>query len=92
MIRFSSFLMIIALCMIAELISLFMIERYMWKRKLIPRWKIITGFSNPVKDFAAYITSTKQEYGHVGIWIKILFGSFILMIVIGILMAIFKPE
>ena len=68
-----------------------MMDRYLWKRKLIPKWQIITGFMAPYKSLRAYINNTKQEYGHIGIWLKIQIGSFILMIVIAIFMAIFKP-
>ncbi len=83
------FFMLFFSCLVMNGISLFMIERYLWKRKLIPRWKILTGFVDPFKVFSIYIKSTKQEYGHVGIWIKLHFGSFILGFIIGILMAIF---
>ncbi len=69
-----------------------MMERYLWKRKLIPKWKLITRLLLPHEVFGIYIKSTKQEYGHVGIWIKLYFGSFILMFIIGILMLIFNPE
>lgn len=81
-------IMVVFLCMFFMLISSIMMARYLWKRRLIPRWKLITGFMDPDRELNAYITNTKQEYGHVGIWVKIFFGSFGLAIIIAIFMAI----
>lgn len=82
----------IFLCMIIMLIADLMMKRYLWTRKLIPRWKIISGILLPSTYYMTYIKSSRQEYGRVGIWLKIEIVSFALMMTIGILLAIFNPN
>ena len=68
--------------------SLIMITRYLWKRNLIPKWRLLTGFMLPLEGFGAYITNTKKEYGHVGIWFKLFISSFLITMAIGLILAI----
>jgi len=91
MLRISTVLLLfIVFCQLLFIISGLMINRYIWKHKLVPKWRILTGFTYPHVALGAYIKSTKQEYGHVGMWIKTLVSSFILMMLSGLLMAIFN--
>jgi len=69
--------------MIICAISLLMIRSYLWKRNLLPKWQLFTGFMLPFKDLSIYINTTKVEYGNIGIWFKLMIVSFLLMSVIG---------
>jgi hypothetical protein len=66
-----------------------MLERYLWKRSSLPKWRIILGFYDPWKwlyDF--YVRETRKEYGYIGIWIKLLTISFIGLMTIIILIVL----
>jgi len=69
--------------MIICAISLLMIQRYLWKRNLIPKWQLLTGFMLPFKDLSIYISKTKVEHGNIGIWFKLMIVTFLLMNVVG---------
>ena len=70
------------------LISILMIKRYLGKRSLVPTWKLVMSFISPWAELGAYVNSTRKEYGHVGIWLKLMVGSFVVMILTGIMLAI----
>ena len=76
------------ICMIIFALSIAMMELYLCKRKLHPRWKILLGLVGPITFLKTYINNTKKEYGHVGIWFKLFVISYVLAMTIGIIGAI----
>jgi hypothetical protein len=69
-------------------ISIVMVKTYLGKKGAIPVWKLITGFLAPWEELGAYINTTRMEYGHIGIWFKLMVASFVAMIPTGIVLAI----
>lgn len=69
-------------------LSILMIKKYLWKRDLSPKWKILTGLSAPWNELGAYISSTKKNEGHVGIWFTLMVASFIAMMLTALILAI----
>ena len=75
-------------CMISFGLSIIMIKRYLYKRNLAPTWQLLTGFIAPWNELGAYISSTKQEYGHIGIWLKLMIASFAAAMLTALILAI----
>ena len=65
-----------------------MIKRYLGKRNLLPTWQLATSFISPWAELSTYMSSTRKEYGHVGIWLKVMVGSFVAMSLTGLMLAI----
>ena len=88
MIKISLYGLIIGI--LIYIISFIMLERYLWKRNALPKWRIIFGCYDPFKWlYGFYVRETKKEYGHIGIWIKLLTISFIGFMVCLFLIAFF---
>lgn len=68
-------------------LSMAMMSRYLWKKGLVPKWKLITGLIFPWEEWGVYISNTKKDYGHIGIWFKLMVASFASMILTAVLLA-----
>jgi len=83
------------LCGIGFAVSDFFMRIYMFKRQLLPAWRLMTGFFFHWELFGKYRKSTRRELGRSGIWLKlsIMFAS--IFIVTGVFLAgitIFRGE
>ncbi len=75
------------LCGIGFAVSDFFMRIYMYKRQLFPAWRLMTGFFFHWELLGKYRKSTREEFGHAGIWFKlsIMFAS--LFILTGVFLA-----
>jgi hypothetical protein len=66
------------------------ISQYVEDRGLVPWswWRKLTGLVAPWNVLALYISDTRKEYGRVGLWFKLLVGSFSSLIITAIALAV----
>ncbi len=76
---------ILFICLLGSLmglgLSILMIKRYLWKRELSPKGKLISGFGAPWNDIVVYMRTTKQDNGRIGIWLDLMGGFYGIMMV-----------
>ena len=79
------------LCSVIGLVlSILMIKRYLWKRSLSSKWKLISGFGALWNEIVVYMRITKQENGRIGIWFNLMGAFYGLMVVTELNLAILQ--
>jgi len=62
--------------------SHFFMVKYLFNKKIISNWRLLLGFYFPWELLGKYRQSTREEYGHTGVWFK-LFIVFMSLFVLG---------
>jgi hypothetical protein len=52
-------------------VSGFFMIIYVFNRKIIATWRLVTGLYFPWELLGKYRQYTREEYGHTGVWLKL---------------------
>lgn len=72
-----------SLCGIGFMVSVFFMIIYLFNKKIIANWRLITGLYFPWELLGKYRQSTREEYGHTGIWFTLFIVFMSLFVLFG---------